>query len=414
MLSFYWKRRNNNKIFSNYIYLFLIQGANFILPLIALPYLVITLESERYGLVMIAQSLAIFFTIIVDFGFNISATREVSLLKEDKKKLSQFFWNVYSIKLILIMFSFVLLLCLIFFIDKFKTEPLIYIYSFGLVIGQAIFPTWFFQGIERMKMITFINVSAKIFFTISIFFFVLKPADFEFVPILNGLGFIISGLIGFIYSLKYVNFIYPKFNNIIQISKESFNLFTSNFAVNLYSSSNTLVLGFFAGDTLAGVYASMEKLVIATKSIYIPLYQSIFPHLSSLSFNNIKNFINKIKFPIMISGLILSLVIIIGSDSILKLIYKDDLISSYYKIFQILGLIAFLSALNMLYITLFLPAIKAYKIRMKILVSAGFFHFLLVLVLANFYGIYGVAISAAVTELIILLIGYYYYNKIVS
>ena len=414
MLSFYWKRRKNNKIFSNYIYLLLIQGANFVLPLIALPYLVITLESERYGLVMIAQSLAVFFTIIVDFGFNISATREVSLLKEDKKKLSQFFWNVYSIKLTLIVFSFLLLLCLIFFLDKFKTEPLVYIYSFGLVIGQAIFPTWFFQGIEKMKMITFINVSSKIFFTISIFFFVLKPEDFEFVPILNGLGFIISGLIGFIYSLKYVNFTCPKFNSIIQISKESFNLFTSNFAVNLYSSSNTLVLGFFAGDTLAGVYASMEKLVIATKSIYIPLYQSIFPHLSSLSFNNVKNFINKIKLPIMISGLILSLVIIIGSDSILKLIYKDDLISSYYKVFQILGVIAFLSALNMLYVTLFFPAIKAYKIRMKILVSAGIFHFLLVLVLANLYGIYGVALSAAVTELIILLIGYYYYNKTVS
>jgi PST family polysaccharide transporter len=414
MLSSYWKRRKNNKIFSNYIYLLLIQGANFILPLIALPYLVITLESDRYGLVMIAQSLAIFFTIIVDFGFNISATREVSLLKKDKKKLSQFFWNIYTIKLILIIFSFLLLLCLIFFVDKFNTEPLIYIYSFGLVIGQAIFPTWFFQGIEKMRIITFINVSAKFFFTISIFFFVLEPADFEFVPILNGLGFIISGLIGFISSLKYVNFAYPKFNNIIQIFKESFNLFISNFAVNLYSSSNTLVLGFFAGDTLAGVYASMEKLVIATKSMYIPLYQSIFPHLSSLSFNNIKNFINKIKLPIMISGLILSLVIIIGSDSILKLIYKDDLISSYYKVFQILGVIAFLSALNMLYVTLFFPAIKAYKIRMKILVSAGVFHFLLVLVLANFFGIYGVALSAAFTELIILLIGYYYYNKTVS
>lgn len=413
MLSSYWKRRKNNKIFSNYIYLLLIQGANFILPLIALPYLVITLESDRYGLVMIAQSLAIFFTIIVDFGFNISATREVSLLKKDKKKLSQFFWNIYTIKLTLIIFSFLLLLCLIFFVDKFNTEPLIYIYSFGLVIGQAIFPTWFFQGIEKMRIITFINVSAKFFFTISIFFFVLEPADFEFVPILNGLGFIISGLIGFISSLKYVNFAYPKFNNIIQIFKESFNLFISNFAVNLYSSSNTLVLGFFAGDTLAGVYASMEKLVIATKSMYIPLYQSIFPHLSSLSFNNIKNFINKIKLPIMISGLILSLVIIIGSDSILKLIYKDDLISSYYKVFQILGVIAFLSALNMLYVTLFFPAIKAYKIRMKILVSAGVFHFLLVLVLANFFGIYGVALSAAFTELIILLIGYYYYNKTV-
>ena len=74
-----------------------------------------------------------------------------------------------------------------------------------MVIGQAIFPTWFFQGIEKMKMITIINVLAKVFFTISIFFFVLEPKNFEFVPILNGLGFIISGFIGFIYSLKYIN-----------------------------------------------------------------------------------------------------------------------------------------------------------------------------------------------------------------
>lgn len=412
MLSSYWKRRKDNKIFSNYIYLLFIQGANFILPLIALPYLVITLESEKYGVVMVAQSLAVFFTIIVDFGFNISATREVSLLKEKKKELSQYFWDVYSIKLILIVLSFLLLLCLIFFMDKFKEEPLIYIYSFGFVVGQAIFPTWFFQGVEKMKMITIINVSAKFFFTISIFFVVLKPEDFEFVPILNGLGYIISGLIGFMFSLKHVDFILPKFINTKKIIKESFNLCVSNFAVNLYSSSNTLILGFFAGDTIAGIYASMEKLVIASKSLYVPLYQSIFPHLSTLPLKKNKKFIKKIRIPIMISGIILSLIIILGSDLILKLIYKDDLISSYYRVFQILGLIAFLSALNMLYITLFFPAIKAYKIRMKILIFAGVFHFLLVLVLGSFYSIYGVAISAVVTEFLILLVGYYYYKTV--
>ena len=181
LLSF-WKNRNNNNVFSNYISLLLIQGSNFILPLIALPYLVITLGVEKYGLVMIAQSIAIFFTVIVDFGFNISATRQVALIKDDKKKLSQFFWNVYSIKFILIFATFLLLLCLVLFLDKFKPYPLVYLYSFGLVIGQAIFPTWFFQGIEKMKMIMIINLIAKLFFTISIFFFVLNPEDFEFVP----------------------------------------------------------------------------------------------------------------------------------------------------------------------------------------------------------------------------------------
>lgn len=406
-----WRKRNKNNVFSNYIYLLLIQGANFILPLIALPYLVITLESEKYGIVMVAQSLAVFFTIVVDFGFNISATREVALIKEDKKRLSQFFWNVYLIKVFLILISFLILFFLISYIDKFKTQPLIYIYSFGLVIGQAIFPAWFFQGIEKMKMISIINVLAKVFFTFTIFFFVLKPEDYEYVPILNGLGFIISGLIGLSFCFKYITFVSPKFNQITRIVKESFSLVISNFSVSLYTSSNTLVLGFFAGDTIAGVYASMEKLVIATKSIYVPLYQSIFPYISSKSLKDIKNFIKKIKLPIILSGLTISFIIIIWAEQILKFIYNDNLITSYYHVFQILGTIAFLSALNMLYITLFFPAIKAYKIRMKVLFFSGIFHFILVLVLANFYGIYGVATSAAITESLILTLGYYLFKK---
>ena len=90
-----------------------------------------------------------------------------------------------------------------------------------------------------------INLIAKLFFTISIFFFVLNPEDFEFVPILNGLGFVFSGFLGFVYSLKYVNLVMPRCNEVIQISRESLYLLASNFAVNLYTSSNTLILGFF-------------------------------------------------------------------------------------------------------------------------------------------------------------------------
>jgi PST family polysaccharide transporter len=413
MKTSFWKKRKDNKVFSNYIYLLLIQGANFILPLIALPYLVITLGSEKYGLVMIAQSLAIFFTILVDFGFNISATREVAILKNDKEKLSQYFWNIYLIKIFLILITFLILLLLITFIDKFNTEPSVYICSFGLVIGQAIFPTWFFQGIEKMKMITIINVLAKVFFTISIFFFVLEPKNFEFVPILNGLGFIISGFIGFIYSLKYIKFISPKYNLIIKIIKESRSLVVSNFAVNFYTSSNILILGFFGGDVIAGVYASMEKLVVATKSIYWPLYQAMFPYLSSKPKIEIYKTIHKLIFPMFIIGSILSLFIIFGSEDILSFVYnKDVLIVSYYKVFQILGLIALLSALNMLFVTLLLPAIKAYKTRMKILSTCAIVHVFLVLFLTNWLSIYGVAIAAAITELLILIISYYYIKKL--
>jgi PST family polysaccharide transporter len=406
---------NNEKkiIAKNYVALLFIQGTNFILPLIIFPYLVRTLGSEKYGLVMVAQSVALFLTIIVDFGFNISATREVANLKNDKEKLSQFYWNIFSIKLALIMITFLLLLGLIIYVDKFSLDPLVYLFSFGLVLGQAIFPTWFFQGIEKMQVITIVNVAAKLFFTISLFFVVLSPADFEYVPIFNGLGFVISGLFGFVFSLQYVKFVFPKLSQVKGIIENSSSLFFSNFAVSLYTSSNTLILGFFAGDSIAGVYASMEKLILAIKSMYSPFYQAIFPNLSTKPYNEIRSYIDKMRIPVGFLGLIISIIIFFGAKQILMLAFDDALIVGYSAVFQILGLISILSSLNMLYVTLYFPSIKKYKIRMKILISGGFLNLIIALSLVKFYTIYGVAISAVTTELFILLLAvYFYYKKI--
>ena len=405
---------NEKKIIAkNYVALLFIQGTNFILPLIIFPYLVRTLGSEKYGLVMVAQSVALFLTIIVDFGFNISATREVANLKNDKEKLSQFYWNVFSIKLVLIIITFLLLLGLIIYVDKFSVDPLIYLFSFGLVLGQAIFPTWFFQGIEKMQVITIVNVAAKLFFTISLFFVVLSPSDYQYVPIFNGLGFVISGLFGFVFSLQYVKFIFPKLSQVKEIIENSSSLFFSNFAVSLYTSSNTLILGFFAGDSMAGVYASMEKLILAIKSLYSPFYQAIFPNLSTKPYDEIRSYIDKMRIPIGFLGLIISIIIFFGAKKILMFAFDDAFIVGYSAVFQILGLISILSSLNMLYVTLYYPSIKKYKIRMKILISGGFLNLIIALSLVKFYTIYGVAISAVTTELFILLLAvYFYYKKI--
>ena len=399
-------------IVKNYLALLFIQGANFILPLIILPYLVRVLGSEKYGLVMIAQSVALFLTIIVDFGFNISATKEVAYLKNDKEKLSQFYWNIVFVKLILIIITFIILLGMTFFINKFKLDPLVYLFSFGLVLGQAIFPTWFFQGIEKMQVITFVTVGAKLFFTLSLFFVVFNPDDYLYVPIFNGLGFIISGLFGFIFILQFVKFISPKLLQIKDIIKNSSSLFFSNLAVSFYTSSNVIILGFFAGDSIAGIYSSMEKLILAIKSIYTPVYQAIFPNLSTKPNKKVRIFIDKIRIPIGILGAVISTIIFFESKTILNFAFNDALITSYSIVFQFLGLISLFSSLNMLYVTLYFPSINKYKIRMKILISGGFFNLIVALVFVQFFTIYGVAFSAITTELFILILAIIYYKKV--
>ena len=406
-----WKAKINSIVFKNYLYLLMIQGANFILPLITIPYLVRTIGTHKFGIVMVAQSLALFLTIVTDFGFNISATREVAMIKNNKESLSQFFFNVIFIKTILLICSFLVLLSLTIFVEKFNQESLVYLLSFGVVFGQVLFPSWFFQGIEKMKMITLINVLAKLIFTVSVFLVIKNQDDYYFVPLFYGLGFLLSGALGFIFSLKYIQYKKPIVIESIQIAKESFSLFLSNLAVSLYTNMNTFIIGVFVSDSLAGVYSSMEKLIVATKSIYTPLYQAMFPNLSIKGKHKIKEMIEYIKYYVGGLGIIISLVIILFAKDILEIIYKDDLITSYYSIFQILGLIGFLSSLNMLYVSLFFPAVKAFNDRLKILSFAGLFNVFMVLLLIQFYTIYGVAISATISELFILILAIYFYKK---
>ncbi|MAD97801.1 MAG: hypothetical protein CMB99_10790 [Flavobacteriaceae bacterium] len=404
----------NKTVLQNYIYLLLIQIANFVLPLIALPYLVITLNTEGYGLVMIAQSLAVFLGILVDFGFNISATREVSILRDNKEALSRYFSNVYAIKIGLIVLAFLFLAILIAFVPKFQSDPEVYFLSFGIVIGQAIFPTWFFQGIEKMRIITIINVVAKAFFTISIFFFILSPEDYLMAPILNSLGMIISGALGLFYCFRFVRFTKPNFGEMKAMVVESSSLMVSNFAVNLYTYANTLILGLMWGDSLAGIYASMEKLVLAIKSVYAPLYQAIFPFLAAKKKPQIVGIIKQLSIPISIFGVFATAVLLGSASVFLDFIYGNQEISSYSSIFRILSFIAIFSALNMLLVTLYLPSIKEYKLRMKILSFAGLLHLMLVVSMSHFYDIYGVAITASFTELLILLIAYFYFKKTIE
>ncbi len=409
-----WKDKIKGTVFKNYIYLLMIQGANFILPLITIPYLVRTLGINKFGIVMVAQSFAILLTIITEFGLDMSATRQVALIKNDKKKVSQYFFDVFFLKMFLVIIAFIILAFFIFYVDKFSREYLVYFFSFGMVFGEALFPAFFFRGIEEMRIITIINVLAKVIFTISVFIIIKTPGDYYYVPILNGLGFILSGCLGFILSLKYVSFMKPIFNEAISIAKESFSLFLSNLAVSFYTKINTLIVGIFISDSVAGVYSSMEKLVVATKSIYIPLYQALFPNIVVKDKITIVSIINKMKYYMGALGAIISFLIFLFAVDILNLIYNDDMITSYYVIFQILGLIGFLSSLNMLFVSLFFPAVKAFNQRLKILSMGGIFNIILVITLVQYYSIYGVAISATISELFILIVAYYLYKREVN
>jgi O-antigen/teichoic acid export membrane protein len=395
----------------NYGALVVLQGLNYLLPLLIIPFLERQLGLEKFGLIMLAQYLMVFCVVSTDFGFNLTATREIALLKEQKGDYSIIYFKVFWARMLLLVFVFLILMIVVFSFERFSQNWAVYLLSYGVVIGQAIFPVWFFQGIERMRLITIINVIAKVIFTVLLFIFVTKPDDFLNVPIFNSIGFITAGIISLIISLKYVSWRWPDFKGTKEFYKESFQVFSSNIASQVSVAANGLILGFFAGDAVVGIYSAFEKLILAAKNMYVPIYQAIYPYMSRKELKEKRIMMSKLIPLIAGIGILGYAIIYFLGDWIIELLYKDQRILENISLFKILGLIAIFSGLSMLYNVLYAPSRKLFKDRMQIMIVAALFNLGISFIFVPIYGLTATVIIATTTEVILLILAVIYYLK---
>lgn len=322
-------------LLGNFFSLSFLQAANYLLPLVTLPYLVRILGPSKYGLIAFAQAFVMFFIIFTEYGFNLSATREVSINRNNIKKISEIFSSVMTVKLICALLSFIVLIILINFVPKFKTDKLLYLFSFGMVIGNLLFPTWFFQGMERMKHITSLNILAKLIFTISIFIFIKSARHYIYVPLLNSLGFLTAGVLALVSTYKNfkVKFILPDFKSLRHQIKDGWHIFISNFSISLYTAANTFILGLFASNAVVGYYAAAEKIIRALTRLFEPLLRAVYPYISrvaALSKKRAAGNLKKILFLTFASSFAIFLSVIIFSRHLVGLVlgagFADSLV----------------------------------------------------------------------------------------
>jgi len=299
----YWRKvltgsPTRKRLTGNFFSLSVLQALNYILPLITLPYLVRVLGPEKYGLISFVQAFIAYFSILTDYGFGLSATREISINRENKEKVSEIFSSVMTIKIFLGILSFVILGLVLLSVPKFGNEWLLYIFTFGTVLGNILFPVWFFQGMENMKWITILNIIARSIFTVLIFVFVHKESDYLNVAIINSLGLIIAGIISLIIVFKNfkIKFILPKLENIKYQLKEGWHIFIAQVAVSGYTYSRTFAVGLFTNNTITGYYAIAEKLMNVIQTFPLgSITQSLYPRISKIYTENKQKAINLMK-----------------------------------------------------------------------------------------------------------------------
>ncbi len=405
------------RLFSNFISLSILQAANYLFPLITFPYLVRVLGVEKFGLIAFATATIGYFQILTDYGFNLSATREISINRENKEKVQEIFSSVMIIKFGLLILSFLLLSILVFSFDKFREDWKVYFLSFGMVVGQVLFPVWFFQGMEKMKYITFLNILAKSLFTIAIFIFVNQQSDYWKVPLLSSIGFILAGVLSLwiIYQDWNIRFKFVGFENILRELKEGWYIFISMIAINLYTTSNTFILGLFTNNTIVGYYSAAEKIVKAIQGILTPVSQAVYPHISKLaseSKDKAIRFISKIVKIIGVGTFIASFLLFAFAEPVINIILGSQYQQSVI-VLRILAFLPFIIGVATIYATLFLLGFGFIKEWARLIISCSILDIIFVLIFVGLFDLkhIGVSISWLLTEINVLFLSYIKFKR---
>jgi len=400
---------------SNFVYLAVLQGLNLILPLLTFPYLIRILGVEYFGLLSFSFAFITYFQIITDYGFNATGTRDISLAEGDFRKQNLIFNQIMSAKLLLVIFSFFAMMIIVFSFEIFRTYWIIYLFSFGSILGQALFPVWYFQGIQKMKYITYLNLITKIIFTLALFVFIRKKSDYYLVPVFNALGFISSGIFALFYLWKDFDIkfkIQPLKGIILQLQKSKY-VFLSELKISLFTNTNTVILGILSGNQAVGYFSAAEKLARAIGNLQTPISNTIFPYLSKEMAQDKLQTIQKIKKITIVGTLLFSILIIVCfffAEQIIEIIYGKAMFSSVL-IFRILILIPLLSFLDTMYGKQILLNLGRDHLYFRVIVFATILNLATNFILTNIYQELGTAITLIITQIFIVLGMWYFANK---
>jgi len=387
---------NKKQLLSNFFYLSALQGANYLLPLLTVPYLVRTLGMEYFGLIAFAGGIVAYFQLLTTYGFNLTATKEISIHREDKAKVTEIFSSVMIVKSILMVASFILLSILVFSFEKFRSDAWIYLFSFGTVIGDVLFPMWFFQGMERMKYITYLNVLSKIIFTVAIFIFVQQKSDYLVVPILTSIGFIVAGVWSLIIIKKEfgINFEMQDIHTLKSYLRDGKTIFLQQFYVSLYGRINIIFLGMFTNNTIVGYYSVIEKILAVPTSLFLVAVQAYYPYSAKAYKESALKFFNqlkKISLVLISTNLIFIVIIMIFESYIIKLItgeQQGNVIMVSALNIMLIGLL--FSSFGPLYTQTMIILDKA-KILNKISLLIMILNLIFSPILIKFFGLLGMA-----------------------
>lgn len=265
-----------------------LQGANYLVPLFVWPYLIYVLGAEQFGICSFGVALSQYLMMLVDFGFNMTASKQIALAQGNSEETNRIFSATMSAQLLLLVLSGVVAL-VVSLLPIYRIYRTIVWITWLMVLGNAFSMFWLFQGAGKVRLISIVNTAMKALILPLTFVLVKTQADvykaaWIQVAVFLGTGMVMAFLA---YRLRLARVVHIGWHEVWAQLRNSWSIFLSRAATSTYTTLFVVILAYMASAEEVGRYAAAEKIMRSLcYLIWFPLSQAYFPRVSRLSKEN--------------------------------------------------------------------------------------------------------------------------------
>jgi O-antigen/teichoic acid export membrane protein len=402
------QQKSKQQLTKNVISLTVVQIATYVMPLISVPIISRIIGPEKYGIINFAAAFITYFTLLISYSFDFSATRKLAKNPDDAEKRNQVFSEVFYTQCFLFIISTIAFTILLFTVEDFKANQTVLIFSYTLCLSFLFTQNWLYQAMQDLSKVALFNLVSRLLFTVSIILVIRRNEDFIWQPLLIGFSQTIVALCSFVWAIRryQLKFLRMPFRRCLEVLWEEKTIFMSLIFVNLYSSTNTVILGLYQSEEQVGYYTAGQRLIVIAQSVLtMPLAQAFYPFIGKAFGEGREQGLR------VVQKLIPLIVMFIGTASVAMFILGPFVITMFYgekfdaaiPVFQILAIVPLLFSLNNVFGVQIMLNLGMDNQFFKISASAAFVSIALNLVLIRQWGYIGTTFNWLATEVFILI-----------
>ena len=394
----------NKTLFKNALLNTIKQFCNIAFPLITFPYVSRVLQVENYGKYTFSNSIVNYFCMLAALGITNYAIREGSIFREDEKNLSKFSNEVFTINILTMCLSLLLLLCLILLFPKLKDYRVLLLIQSSMIFFNTIGVEWLFSIFEDFKYITIRSVFIQIISLVLLFVFVKDSDDYVIYALITTFSSGSASIISFFYSKKHLKLNIVKKINFKKHIKPMLVLFFNTLAITIYVNSDITILGVLKDNHVVGLYNVSARVYTIIKQLLNAIVIVVLPRISLYLSQSKDQEFKEIVTSVFHYLIILILPTITGlflmSKNIIYLVAGESYVDASYSL-QILSVSIFFSLLASFITTgILLPKKKENKILNSTIIGA-LVNVVLNLLIIPFFSLNGAAFTTLIAEMVV-------------